>query len=97
MSPVACNVDIAHECLKLCGDIRFFANDGCLALAVRTCLSRMYSNPDRVMASPRMLGKRAGVFGSAPGDPGPPFQERDTLCRRSERVLEESGFEFTCQ
>jgi CheY-like chemotaxis protein len=30
-------------------------------------------------------------------DPGPPFQERDTLCRRSERVLEESGFEFTCQ
>ena len=34
---------------------------------------------------------------SAPGDPGPPFQERDILCRRSERVLEESGFECTCQ
>jgi CheY-like chemotaxis protein len=52
---------------------------------------------------------------SAPSDPGPPFQERDTLCRRvenvifisfrgpkahgdrSERVLEESGFECTCQ
>ena len=34
---------------------------------------------------------------SAPSDPGPPFQERDTLCRRSERVLEESGFEFTYQ
>ena len=34
---------------------------------------------------------------SAPSDPGPPFQERDTLCRTSERVLEESGFECTCQ
>jgi len=34
---------------------------------------------------------------SAPSDPGPPFQVRDTLCRRSERVLEKSGFECTCQ
>ena len=35
---------------------------------------------------------------SAPSDPGPPFQERDTLSRSgSERVLEESGFEFACQ
>jgi hypothetical protein len=34
---------------------------------------------------------------SAPSDPGPPFQVRDTLCRRSERVLEESSFECTCQ
>jgi len=34
---------------------------------------------------------------SAPSNPGPAFQVRDTLCRRSERVVEESGFEWTCQ
>ena len=46
-------------------------------------------------AAPRHLPHMPKV--SAPSDPGPPFQERDTLCRRSERVLEESGFECTCQ
>jgi len=34
---------------------------------------------------------------SAPSGAGPPSKVRDPLCRRSQRVLEESSFEGTCQ
>ena len=61
MSPVACKVCIAHERLRVCGETRFWQSEGCLALAVRTCLARMYLNPDLVMRSPRALWNSAAL------------------------------------
>ena len=51
-SPVACKVCIAQVWRSTWGDTRFPCSVGWLAAALITCLARMYSNPDRVMARP---------------------------------------------
>src|SRR6266700_5684122 len=51
----------AQVCLITCGDTRFVASDGQCCLVVRTCLHRMYSEPERVKASPRALTNSSGT------------------------------------
>src|SRR5665213_3692307 len=60
-SLVACSVTRAAVCLRTCGDIRLSASDGHLLIAARTCLRRIYSKPDRVMAPPRALTNSSGT------------------------------------
>src|SRR5215471_5405504 len=60
-SLVACSTVSAQVCLSTCGDTRFVDKEGHAFVAVLTCLSRMYSKPDRVMAWPRALRKSSGV------------------------------------
>ena len=60
-SLVACNIVSAQVCRSTCGDMRFADSDGHRTAAARTCLCRMYSNPDRVIGSPRALRNSSGA------------------------------------
>src|SRR3979411_772328 len=48
---------IAQECFRQRGEMLFVERLGQFCAAVRTCFSRMYSNPERVIAVPRALRK----------------------------------------
>jgi hypothetical protein len=52
---VACRKVKAQVCLRTCGCTRFVVSEGQCCFAVRTCLRRMYSKPERVKDSPRAL------------------------------------------
>jgi hypothetical protein len=60
-SLVACNTVSAQVCLNTCGNIRFVESDGHRTAAACACFSRMYSNPDRVIGSPRALRNSSGT------------------------------------
>src|SRR6266568_4240230 len=62
-SLVACRTVRAQVCLSTCGDTRFVTSDGQRCLAVRTCFLRMYSKPERVRDSPRVLTNSSGTSG----------------------------------
>ncbi len=59
MSFVAISVCIAQLWRRTCGVTRFLPIDGCLPTAVATCLARIYSNPERVMARPATVAGMA--------------------------------------
>src|SRR5215469_1340359 len=58
---VACRKVKAQVCLRTCGCTRFVVSEGQCCFAVRTCLRRMYSNPERVKDSPRALTNSSGT------------------------------------
>src|ERR1035437_3519196 len=60
-SLVAWRIVSAQVCLSTCGLTRFAAKDGQCSKAVLACLWRMYSNPERVMDSPRALVNSSGT------------------------------------
>jgi hypothetical protein len=58
---VACKIKTADVCRSRCGNTRFVESDGQRLIAVSTCLCKMYSKPERVIASPRALRNNSGV------------------------------------
>ncbi len=60
-SLVASRTVRAQVCRRTCGEMRFFDRDGQLTAAVRACLQRMYSKPERVIGSPRALKNSSGT------------------------------------
>ena len=60
-SLVACRTVRAQVCRSTWGEMCFFDRDGQLTAAVRTCLQRMYSKPERVIGSPRALKNSSGT------------------------------------
>jgi hypothetical protein len=60
-SLVAYSTVRAQVCLNRCGNTRLVASEGHLRLAVRMCLRKMYSMPERVKDAPRALTKRSGT------------------------------------
>src|SRR5271166_968718 len=58
---VACRTVKAQVCLRTCGYTRFVVSEGQRCFAVRTCLRRMYSKPERVKDSPRALTNSSGT------------------------------------
>jgi len=58
---VACRKVKAQVCLRTCGCTRFVVSEGQCCFAVRTCLRRMYSKPERVKDSPRALTNSSGT------------------------------------
>ena len=60
-SLVACSTVMAQVCRSTCGEMRFVDRDGQLVAAVRACLHRMYSKPDRDIGSPRALKNNSGT------------------------------------
>ena len=63
---VACRTVKAQVCLRTCGCTRFVASEGQCCFAVRMCLRRMYSKPERVKDSPRALTNSSGTGGGSP-------------------------------
>ena len=61
---VVWSINIAHPCLNVCGDTRLLHNDGHFSLANATWRLSKYSNPVRVMASPRLFRKSSGTEAS---------------------------------
>src|SRR5215510_15609980 len=55
ISLVACKIVIAHVCRNTCGETCLAESEGQRFSALRTCLHRMYSNPERVIGSLRAL------------------------------------------
>ena len=60
-SLVACRTVRAQVCRSTCGEMRLVDSDGHRVAALRACLCRMYSKPERVMASPRALQNSSGT------------------------------------
>jgi hypothetical protein len=60
-SLVACKTVSAQVCRSTCGETLFVDREEQRCSAVRACLRRMYSNPERVMGSPRALIKSSGT------------------------------------
>ena len=58
---VACKTVSAQVCRSTCGETRFVDREGQRFSAVRTCLRRMYSNPERVIGSLRALRNSSGT------------------------------------
>jgi hypothetical protein len=58
---VACRTVKAQVCRSRCGCTRFAASEGQCCFAVRACLRRMYSKPERDKASPRALTNNSGA------------------------------------
>jgi hypothetical protein len=77
-----CRRCIAVVCRKVCGEIRWAASEGQLALALVTAARRRRSTPERESATPRPLGK-SGVSG--------PGFTRDSHSRKRFAVLFHSG------
>src|SRR4051794_23555718 len=60
-SLVACRMVSAQVCRSTCGEILLFARVGQRALAVLTCLRKIYSKPARVIASLRAFRNSSGL------------------------------------
>ena len=60
-SLVACKIVNAQVCRSTCGETRFVDREEQRFSAVRVCLRRMYSKPERVMGSARALTNSSGT------------------------------------
>ena len=58
---MACKIVKAQVCLNTCGDTLFDQRDGQPSTAERTCLRRMYSNPERVIGALWALRNSSGT------------------------------------